>query len=221
MVEFLFGFFAEIFKFFLSFALVFAITFGVLSKTEAISDILNINAGIALAVSLVFAFSGAVQFILRIIPYFALLLILFAAIFLILFIFGYKIEELFDPKKPTSKFIFAVIAIVSMIFVGFTAWNMYSDDVKAQLEFYSLSNVTDDSALSANLTGNPFHDIPLRYEYQCTRQGRYLSPLLFFGQGGVLCLVMHPKVIGVFILIPVLALITFFIARYSGGKPKP
>ena len=216
MVNFLFGYFTEIFSFFLSFALIFALVYGILSKSKVVSEGAGVNSAIAFAIAMIFAFSGAWIYIVEIVPYFAVLLIMFASFFLILLFLGYKMENLMK-----SKVVIWVILIVSIVFVLFSGWNLYYKDIQEQLQLYTLENTTiDDPELLANMTGNPFHDVPLRYEYHCMRQGRYLAPILFFGEGGVLCLVMHPKVIGIFILLPLLALITYLIAHYSGGKPE-
>ena len=216
MVQFLFGFFAELFNFLISFLLVFALTYGVLSKTEVVSDRASVNSLLAFAMGLIFAFSGAFKFIVAVVPYFAILIVLFASMFIVLFFLGFKLESLLK-----SKFVVWTIIIVSAVFVLFTGWNMYYEDVKQQLAIYTLENTTiNESQLSANYTGNPFHDIPLRYEYHCMANGRYLAPILFFGQGGVLCLVMHPRVIGVVLLLPLLALIVLLLSRMDMPKEE-
>ncbi|MDD5182267.1 MAG: hypothetical protein PHC66_03795 [Candidatus Nanoarchaeia archaeon] len=219
-MEFLFGFFAELFNFLLSFLLVFALFYGVLSKTKFLTGSATINSVIAFVIGLLFAFSGAFKYMVQIIPYFALLIILLAAIFLILFLLGFKMETFMQKEnEKTTKILIWTITIISIAFVFFAGWKIYYDDVHEMYELYSLQNTTlIESELSANLTGNPFHDIPLRYEYHCTLQGRYLAPILFFGQGGILCLVMHPRVIGVMITIPLLALIVFIVSRWNLPK---
>lgn len=215
MVQFFLGFFAELFNFLLSFLLVFALVYGILSKTTFLSERAGVNSLVAFVIALLFAFSGAFNYMIAVIPYFALLIVLLAGFFLVLFLLGFKIETFLEEKnKKAAKFLFVIVGIVSIFFLFFAGWKMYSDDVHEMYELYSLENTTiNESALSANYTGNPFNDIPLRYEYHCKLQGRYLAPILFFGQGGILCLVMHPRVIGVVLLLPLLALIVYLFTR--------
>ena len=222
MVQFLFGFFAELFNFLLSFLLVFALVYGILSKTEFLSDRAGVNSLVAFVIGMLFAFSGAFNYMLAVIPYFALLIVLLAAFFLVLFLLGFKMETFFEEKnKKTTKFMLAIVVVVSVFFLFFAGWKMYSDDVHEMYELYSLQNTTiNETELSANYTGNPFNDIPLRYEYHCKLQGRYLAPILFLGQGGVLCLVMHPRIIGVVLLLPLLALIVYVISRFGMTKEQ-
>lgn len=214
-MAFLFGFFAEIFNFLISFLLVFAIFYGMLSKTRVISERHSVNSLISFVIGIVFAFSGAFNYLVKVIPYFALLLVLVSAFFLILFLMGFKMD--FFMKKENeklTKFVVWTLVAISLVFVLFTAWNMYAQDVKAEIAFYALANASvEQSMLSGNLTGNIFHDAPLKYEYYCTMNGRYLAPVLFLGQGGILCLIMHPRVIGVVLLLPVLALIVYLFTR--------
>lgn len=219
-MAFLFGFFAELFAFILSFLLVFAIVYGTLSKTKFLTDNSAVNSTIALAIGGLFAFTGAFTYMIAVIPYFALLIILFTAFFLLLFLLGFKMETFMKKEnEQTTKVVIWTVVIISIAFLFFMGWKMYYDDVHEMYELYSLQNATiTNENLVAQLTGNPFHDIPLRYEYFCTIQGRYLSPLMFFGQGGVLCLVMHPRVIGVMLLLPILALAVYIISRWNLPK---
>jgi hypothetical protein len=211
-----FTFFSEIIYFILSFLLVFAIFLGVLLKSKIITDDITVNSIIAFVIGIVVAFSGAVPFIIKIVPYFALLIIMFASMFLVFSLFGFKLEYLLK-----SKFVVWIILITSVLFVFFTAWNLYYDDFQEQLHMFTLSNVTlNDTEFEKNLTGNPFNDVPLKYEYQCMRQGRYLSPLLFFGNAGILCLVMHPRVLGVIFVLGLFGLVAFLITRYSTTASK-
>jgi hypothetical protein len=219
-MAFLFGFFAELFTFILSFLLVFAIVYGTLSKTKFLTGDSAVNSVIAFVIGALFAFSGAFTYMIAVIPYFAVLIVLFLAFFLILFLLGFKMETFMKKEnEQTTKVVIWTVVIISLAFLFFMGWKMYYDDVHEMYELYSLQNATiTNENLIAQLNGNPFHDTPLRYEYFCTIQGRYLSPLMFFGQGGVLCLVMHPRVIGVMILLPLLALVIYIVSR--AGMPK-
>jgi hypothetical protein len=217
-----FGFFAELFSFILSFLLVFAIFYGTLSKTKALTDNAAVNSLIAFVIAILFAVSGAVMYMLIVIPYFAILIVLFAAFFLLLFLLGFKMETLFSKEnEKTTKFVIWTVVIISIAFLFFVGWKLYYDDVKAQLDLYALKNATiTNPDFIAQLNGNPFHDIPLRYEYFCTLQGRYLSPVSFFGTGGILCLVMHPRIIGVVLLLPILALIVYIVSHSNMPKEQ-
>ena len=140
MAAFVFGFLNEIFNFFLAFILVFAIFYSILTNA--------INSSISFSIGLIFALSGAFKFIVKLIPFFALMIIMFSAIFLVLMLLGFKVESLMK-----SKWFVGTLITVSVIFILLTSWNLYYNDVKEQLELFSLENVDiNETQLTSNLT---------------------------------------------------------------------
>ena len=176
------GVFGDIFDFFLPFLLVFAITYGILTKTKALSASININAIISFTIALIVVLSGAGKFLMNLTP---MLSVLFIIVFLMLMVFLFFGAKLEDVLK--SKFVVGLIIIISLIFVFYVAGSLFGGSL-----YGSVTSTTGESTTVAT----------------AQRTCDFTKSL---GGAGVACIFGHPKVLGALVLLGLLAVATFFI----------
>jgi len=201
-------FFLEMGEFFLTFLLIFTTVYGLLWKTNFISDRRDVNAVTAFAMALTVALSGVVPYIIRLIPFYMLMfLVIFAIYFLGKFV-GVKMEEVIK-----SRYVALTIVVVFAVVTAVIGWQLYSENINAELAKFNQTNMTNESGV--NLTGNVFTDTVNSYNYQCVQRGNYLQSV---SGPNFMCLIMHPRVLGMIIVLLSMAAITgviMYISRKS------
>ena len=202
-------YYKEIAYFFLTFLLVFAVVLGTLMRSKHVSERFDLNASIAFAIAILFSVSGLVKLVVAIIPYVALLLVAFLGIFIVLFFLGYRLEDVMKSKA----FVYTTL-IVSILFIVLSFANIYKTEIDATKEQLALLNET----VEFNLTGNPLIDITLKYQTQCLEAGIYSQQ---YSNSVLFCTLLHPRVLGVYIMLAILGITTFAIVmrtRIGAGQ---
>ncbi len=178
-----FGFFSDVFEFFIPFLLVFAVVFGILLKSKFLSDDSNVNAAIAFAVAIIVALGGGGEFLVGLTPFFAVFFVIIFFILMIFMFFG------LDPKDimQSKAIIFLVVAICA-IFVFFVMGEMFGDQ---------LAVVSVEDSVGNNITNGA----PVDYRDET------------IGSQAVARILSHPKVLGMIVLLGLLAIATYFIVN--------
>lgn len=118
-----FGFFSDVFEFFIPFLLVFAVVFGILLKSKVLSEDPNINGAIAFAVAVIVALGGGGQFLIGLTPFFAVFFIIIFFVLMIFMFFGLNPQDIMQSKA----IIFLVVAICA-IFVFYVMGEFFGDE---------------------------------------------------------------------------------------------
>ena len=176
-------------SFFLSFLLVFSVLYALLQKTKILSDRIDINAVISLAIAFSVAifpsFSG---FVIQYAPYVGVVLVFIALAFVIFGFFGAKPEEVLKLKSVVG-IIIGILVIGAFVFLG----NMWSQTfVENATVKGNASNPTQTSA-QANK----------QYMKMCSDYSK------LNGAQAVACMLGDPVFLGVLI-----TLILMFVAVY-------
>jgi hypothetical protein len=105
----------------LAFLLVVLVVYAILSKTELLGDSKGLNVFVALIVGALFvAFAGSQEFVLRLVPWIAVLIVSFVFILLVVGVLGKDAEFLHKP-----------LGIVFLVFAGIvflvSGWFVFSD----------------------------------------------------------------------------------------------
>ncbi len=182
------GFFSDIFDFFLPFLLVFAVTYAILLKTKFLTEDANINAVISFAIALIVALSGAGKFLMNLAPFMATLFIIVFFMLMIFLFFGLRVEDVLK-----SKFIIALLVIVSLIFVFYVMGQMFGSGLY-------------EAGAGAAAEGN----VTVTAEYTPASQATCDFTAISGGRA-VACMISHPKVLGAIVLLGLLAIATFFV----------
>lgn len=198
-------FFGEMFQFFLTFLLIFTVGYGILWKAKFLSDRSDVNAVVAFAIALTTAMSGVVPFLITLIPYY---MIMFLVIFMI-FMFG-KFLNVKMEEVMMSKYVAIPIVLVFVIITAVIGWQQYSTVVMAQINQTNQTNITQ-----VNLTGNIITDTINNYNYQCVQTGAYAQPIV---GPNFLCIVLHPRVLSMIIILVVMAAVVAIIMYMAPKK---
>jgi hypothetical protein len=193
------GVFADVFDFFLPFLLVFAILYALLMKTKFLSENANVNAVISFAIAMIVALSGAGKFIMTLTPYMAGIFVIVFLIFLVFLFFGAKPEAIFS-----SNVIPAIIILIGIIFVFYVVSQLYGP---------SMSTITPSNEVAVNETGS---------NVTVSAAGQMPGPETcdfahMAGNQAMACIIGHPKVLGVIVLLGLLAIATFFVVYVPKG----
>ena len=192
------GVFADVFDFFLPFLLVFAILYALLMKTKFLSENANVNAVISFAIAMIVALSGAGKFIMTLTPYMAGIFVIVFLIFLVFLFFGAKPEAIFS-----SNVIPAIIILIGIIFVFYVVSQLYGP---------SMSTIPTAEGVTVNESGGNVTVTEQQMPGPDTCDFSRMS-----GNQAMACILGHPKVLGVIVLLGLLAIATFFVVYVPKG----
>lgn len=199
-------FFMDMGGFFLTFVLIFAAIYGILWKSNFLSERKDVNAAVAFAIALITALTGVVTYLVVLIPfYIVMFIIIFAIFFLGKFIApGEPGKESQIEKAMKSKYVIAAIVGVFLTITIVVAYQQYAQTVNEQLAQMAMYNNTT----GVNLTGDIFRDTVNKYDYQCVQRNA-----LYYDD--FLCIVLNPRVLGTLIVLVVSATATFAVMYMS------
>jgi hypothetical protein len=192
-----FWFFGEMMQFFLTFLLAFAVTLGLLWKTQFVSERVDVNAAIAFAIAMMFALSGAVPFIVKLLPYVAVMILVLVLVLMLGKFMGTDIESILKSKYVSIGILLFFVAVIAILGIQEYSKALFSTNA---------TNVTNVTA--PNSTGNPFVDVKNFYDYRCVAQNAFAAPM----SGSVLvCIMLHPRVLGALIILAITAAVAWFV----------
>lgn len=194
-----FWFWGEMFGLIGVFVLIFAVIYGLLIKTKQVSERDDVNAVIAFALAMMLAFSGAVPYIVKIIPYFAIIFLILFVVFLIGQFIGLNTKEWMKSRYFTVTLLIVFVAI--FFFLGIQE---YSKSLNAGLNITSNeTNITE-----INKTGNFVTDTINVYNSQCVATQTLAKPISGFV---AICILFSPRFLGAALVLITTAIITFFV----------
>ncbi|MCD6576228.1 MAG: hypothetical protein J7K73_03650 [Nanoarchaeota archaeon] len=185
------GFFKDLFDFFLPFLLVFSVVYAILVKTKFLTEDANVNALVALAISLVVVLSRAGEFLMQLTPFMATFFIILFFVLMLFLFFGVDLS-----KAMQSKAVIVLIIVISAIFVFYVLGNFLSPE--AQMATAATSNV------SGNVTVTASPDVFVASEKTCDFSA-------ISGGHAVVCIISNPKFLGAITVLGLLAIVTFFV----------
>ncbi|MAG52750.1 MAG: hypothetical protein CMH62_02190 [Nanoarchaeota archaeon] len=106
-----------------TFLLIYALIFGVLQRSKAVTDSAGTNSWIAFAVSILFAITpGAMRFVAIIAPWFAVMLVVAFSLLLIFFFMGVKLDTIERIARNEASIRWTIIIIgIIIIVIGLTS----------------------------------------------------------------------------------------------------
>lgn len=207
-----FSYFGEFGAFLFTFLLAFGVIYAILTKTKFLSKENTINALVTTPVAMLLGASGVYKLLGAFVPFLIFLIFFIFAIFVVLGFMRVDPNYLFG-----NKYFKIGMVVVLVFFVTAAGWKVYQDSVTDTMRQLALLNGTNDTA-RLNLTGNPFTDTSIRYQYYCSVQGKYyerMSNMVFW------CTLMHPRITGALLILITLLIVTTIWMNYgSRFNPK-